>query len=298
MTPSVAQTGLAYSLSKSIDSLVDDIYGLLDEDTDHEPSEENLEQAAQAVKHLLRQRLSAREREAASLRFSSLGKPDRQLWYDKHCPDKAERIAPKTYFKFLYGDIIEILLLFLTKEAGHEVTHEQGQVEVDGVIGHCDAVVDGVTVDFKSASPFSYKKFKTGTFLENDPFGYIGQISGYRRKLETKRAAFLAADKVHGDIGLAEVPEAILDANKPEDRVEHLRGVLAKDEEPPRCYPDEPKGASGNRVLGVGCSYCKFKEHCWRDVNDGQGLRTYTYSTGPVFFTKVVKEPRVQEEGW
>lgn len=285
-------------MPKTIDSLVGDIYGLLDEDTNHEPNEANLEWIAEAVKQLLRRKLSAREREAATLRFSSLGKPDRQLWYDLHAPEKAERLAPKTYFKFIYGDVIELLLLFLTKEAGHEVTHEQAVVGRDGIIGHCDAVVDGTTVDFKSASPFSFRKFVSGGFLTNDPFGYLGQLGGYRSELKTERAAFLAADKVHGDLCLAEVPKEVLDDHRPEVRIEHLRGVLASDEEPPRCYPDEPKGASGNRVLSVGCSYCKFKEHCWRDVNGGKGLKKYVYSTGPVFFTKVVKEPRVQEEGW
>jgi hypothetical protein len=283
-------------MPKSIDSLVDDIYLLLDEDTNHEPSEANLDWIANAVRELLRSRLSSRVREAAALRFSSMGRPDRQVWYYAREPDKAERMLPKTYFKFLYGDMIELLLLFLSKEAGHDVQSEQKQVEVKGVIGHCDAVVDGVTVDFKSASPYSFSKFQSGTFVEDDPFGYVGQISGYRETLGTDRAGFLVADKVHGDIHFAEVSKDLLDANKPAERIEHLRTVLSTDAEPPRCYPDKPEGKSGNRVLGVGCSYCPFKVHCWRDANDGEGLRTFYYSTGPRYFTVVTKEPRVQED--
>lgn len=287
------------SAIKSIDTLIDDIYGLLDENTHHEPSEENLDWIAGQVKHLLRSKLSSREREAATLRFSSLGRPDRQLWYAQNRPEAAEPLQPKTYFKFLYGDVIELLLLFLSKEAGHEVKSLQEQVEVDGVLGHTDAVIDGVTVDAKSASPYSFSKFKSGSFLEDDPFGYIGQISGYRSELGTERAGFLVADKVHGDIGFAEVPKNVLDANRPQERIEHLKEVLSSDEEPPRCYSDEPFGKSGNRVLGVGCSYCAFKEHCWRDANDGEGLKTYVYSTGPKFFTQVEREPRVEkDDGW
>jgi hypothetical protein len=283
-------------MSKSIDSLVDDIYGLLDENTDHEPTDENLEWIANAVRDLLRSRLSARERKAASLWFSSLGQPDRKLWYAQHLPHVAERMAPKTYFKFLYGDIIELLLLFLAKEAGHKVERLQERVEVDGVTGRIDAVIDGVLVDAKSASEFSYNKFVSGKFLTDDPFGYIAQIGGYRDGVKTERAAFLVANKVHGDITLAFVPPDILDANRPGERVEHLRGVLASDEEPPRCYPDKPEGKSGNRILGLGCSYCKFKEHCWRDSNEGKGLRTFYYASGPRFFTEVKKEPRVHED--
>lgn len=283
---------------KSIDTLVQDIYHLLDEDTHHEPSEENLQWIGNAVQSLFRSRLSAREREAAALRFSSLGKPDRQIWYATHCPEKAERMLPKTYFKFLYGDLIELLLLFLAKEAGHEVTNEQTEVSVDGVVGHCDAVIDGVTVDAKSASPYGYDKFVSGRFLSDDPFGYIGQIGGYREALKTGRAAFLVANKVHGDICLAEVPAEILDQSKPAGRIAHLKKVLSNPEEPPRCYPDKPEGKSGNRVLGMECSYCPFAQHCWRDSNNGQGLRTFYYASGPKHFTHVEKEPRVQEEDW
>jgi len=284
------------SLTKSIDSLVEDIYNLLDEDTHHEPSEENLKWIGEAVVALLRSRLSAREREAATLRFSSLGKPDRQLWYATHAADKAERLSSKTYFKFLYGDMIELLLLFLAKEAGHEVTHEQTEVEVDGIKGHCDAVIDGVTVDAKSASPFGFNKFVSGDYVTNDPFGYVKQIAGYRYALKTERAGFLVADKVHGDIAFVEPSAKVLAENEPASRIQHLRGVLASETEPPRCYPDKPEGSSGNRILGVGCSYCAFKQHCWRDANNGEGLRTFVYSNGPKFFTTVKKEPRVQED--
>jgi hypothetical protein len=294
----VLPVGGLLSLSKSIDSLVEDIYGLLDEDTHHEPSEENLDWIAHSVKELLRMRLSSRAREAADLRFSSLGRKDRQLWYAKHCPEKAERMLPKTYFKFLYGDVIELLLLFLAKEAGHEVTHEQAEVEVEGVKGHCDAVIDGVTVDAKSASPFSYSKFVSGEFVTNDPFGYIKQISGYRKALGTERAGFLVADKVHGGILFAEVSPKVLSENEPEPRIQHLRGVLENPNEPERCYSDKPEGKSGNRILETGCSYCPFKQHCWRDANGGRGLRTFYYASGPKYFTKVAKEPNVQEEDW
>jgi len=281
---------------KTIDTLVDDIYALLDEDTHHEPSEENLDWIANTVKAVLRSKLSSREREAATLRFSSLGRPDRQLWYAKHRPEQAERMLPKTYFKFLYGDMIELLLLFLAKEAGHEVTHLQEEVEVNGVLGHADAVIDGVTVDAKSASSFSYQKFEDGRFLTDDPFGYLGQIGGYRKALKTERAGFLVADKVHGDICFAEVDSTTLAANEPEPRIKHLNEVLASESEPPRCYEDKPEGKSGNRVLSTSCSYCPFAQHCWRDANNGEGLRTYIYARGPVHFTKISKEPRVAEK--
>lgn len=286
-------------LPKEIDSLVDDIYALLDEDSHQEPSEENLEWIAHAIKDLLKARLSRREREAATLRFSSLGRKDRQLWYAHHRPEQAERLVPKTYFKFLYGDVIELLLLFLAKEAGHKVESLQEEVEVDGVLGHADAVIDGVTVDAKSASSFSFQKFKDGRFLTDDPFGYLAQIGGYRKALGTERAGFLVADKVHGDIYFAEVDAETLAENEPAARIQHLNEVLASENEPSRCYEDEPFGKSGNRVLSTSCSYCPFKFYCHRDANEGAGLRVYSYSSGPKYFTRIVKDPKVpSNEDW
>ena len=127
---------------KTIDTLVQDIYSLFDPKVMHEPNEDNLEEFAQNLKQILRVRLASREDVRDPLRFSALGKPDRQLWYMAH-GYPSEEMTPKTYFKFLYGDVIEALLLFLAKESGHSVEAEQMEIEVDGVKGHIDAIIDG-----------------------------------------------------------------------------------------------------------------------------------------------------------
>lgn len=279
-------------------TIPEDIYKLLDDSTHHEVSEENVQWAGEAFKDLLRTRLTKREVKTGEgvLRFSSLGKQDRQLWYLANKPEAAEKMHGKQNFKFLYGDAIEVLLLFLTKEAGHEVTHEQAEVEIAGVKGHMDAVIDGVVSDCKSASSFSFQKFKDGSFKMEDPFGYIPQLSGYATALnEDKRAGFLVADKVHGDITYAEIDEYDIKGNRPEPRIEHLRTVIASDTPPKRCYDPVPEGKSGNMKLGIGCSYCAFKDECWKDANNGQGLRKFFYSRGPVWLTEVKREPKVGE---
>jgi hypothetical protein len=280
-------------------SLPEDIYRLLDDETNHEVSEENVEWAGEVFKNLLRSRLTKREQKTGEgvLRFSSLGKKDRQIWYDANKPECGEKMPGKQNFKFLYGDCIEVLLLFLAKESGHEVTHEQHEVEIDGVTGHTDAVIDGVPVDCKSASSFSFAKFRDGSFVFEDPFGYIPQLSGYANALgNTKRAGFLVADKVHGDICFAEIDEYTIGGNLPKPRIDVLRSVINSPERPARCYPDAPDGKSGNRKLGLNCSYCRYKDDCWSDSNGGQGLRKFSYSRGPVWLTHVAKEPRVDEE--
>jgi hypothetical protein len=286
-------------------TLPGDIYKLLEEGNDHEVSEENVKWAGEAFMELLRTRFKKREerRGEKAIYFSSLGKKDRQVWYAANKPETAEKLLPKTRFKFLYGDAIEILLLFLAKETGHEVTHEQHRVEIDGVGGYTDAAIDGVPVDCKSASPFSFAKFENGNFVWDDPFGYIKQLSGYAHELHKEfpdtvtkdRAGFLVADKVHGDICFAEIDNYTIEANPPEDRIRSLRVVIGAETPPPRCYDDIPDGKSGNRRLGVGCSYCSFKKDCWSSANNGKGLREFLYSSGPKWLTEVRREPKVDE---
>src|SRR5690606_4702329 len=100
------------------------------------------------------------------LRMSNIGRPDRQLWYDMHPDGSKEEFLPSTLIKFSYGDMIEQMILLYAKMAGHIVELEQAEVSVNGIKGHIDVMIDGVVVDVKSASTFSFKKFETGQLLE------------------------------------------------------------------------------------------------------------------------------------
>jgi hypothetical protein len=276
-------------MAKELKTLVEDIYSLFDPNHGHEPNEDNLNEFAENLKNLLRTRLAKREVLNNPLRFSSLGRPDRQIWYmAKGYPQ--EDISAKTYFKFLYGDVIEELLLFLAKESGHTVERTQEEIEVNGVKGHIDAVIDGVLVDVKSASPFGYEKFVKQTVTQNDPFGYAQQLSGYAQVITPGQApAWLAMNKVNGSICVSPLSISIVKDYPVEERIEHLKEVIAKDEVPERCYPDEEDGKSGNRKLGTACGYCAFKFSCH------PGLRVFSYANGPRFLTKVTKLPDVPE---
>ena len=274
---------------KTIDTVVEDIYALFDPNNGHEPNEDNLNAFAENLKEILRTRLAKREPLNNPLRFSSLGKQDRQLWYmAKAYPQ--EDMSAKTYFKFLYGDVIEQLLVFLARESGHEVTDEQKEVTVDGVKGHIDCKIDGVLVDVKSSSPYGFGKFVKGEVHVNDTFGYTQQLAGYAQ-VETpgEPAAWLAMEKVNGSLALTRLSTSIMKDYPVDERIAHLKEVISNDEPPPRCYSDEEDGKSGNRKLGTGCSYCSFKHSCW------PGLRTFLYSNGPRYLTRVTKVPDVPE---
>lgn len=261
-----------------------------------EVTEKQAETFGKELSDLIANRLREQKlgtRRKFTLRMSNIGKGARQLWYESRYEPK-ETLSPATLVKFMFGDIIESLVLFLARVGGNNVTNEQAEVDVGGIKGHIDADINGVTVDVKSASTFSFKKFANGTLADDDPFGYVDQLAGYCTARKTD-GAFLAVDKQNGHIAYLEFPQEDLTAIDIEGRIDYLKAMVASDVEPERCYSDQQDGESGNRKLGVNCSYCAFKDRCWQDSNDGVGLRTFLYSSGPRFLTNVAKEPKVLE---
>jgi hypothetical protein len=274
-----------------ISRLIPDIYARLDVPVPFE------EEEVLAFGHNLAKKLAnrlAEERGAQTLRLSNWGsKCERQLYLKINMPHLVETLPAHVRLKFLMGDIAEEVLLFLAKAAGHTVEGEQDELEVAGVVGHRDGIIDGRLVDAKSASPYGFKKFQEHGLEADDPFGYIGQLGSYHsasrddpRVHDKEKASFLAIDKVSGKLVLDTYSfkdsgnlEPALEAKK-----EMLRGPI-----PPRGYEDEEMGKSGNRKLGVACSYCPVKSSCWPN------LRVFGYSQGPVFLTVVADPPRVPE---
>jgi hypothetical protein len=271
--------------------LPSDIYKLFNPDEDHTVNEDNLETFCSNLKDALRSRLGKQQPSTRPIRFSGLGRPLRQVWYDAHpLEGSKEELRPQTYVKFLYGAILEEMVVFLAREAGHEVTDCQKGVEVEGVTGSIDCLIDGVVVDVKSASPFGYKKFENRTVTEDDPFGYVAQLSGYADVLTPgKDAAWVAIDKVGGDICVSPLPYTVMKHHPPLERINQLKEVINEEVPPERCYSDQEQGKSGNRKLATGCSYCAHKFRCW------DGLRGFAYSNGPTYLTVVKDEPRVPE---
>jgi hypothetical protein len=227
------------------------------------------------------------------LRMSSIGKPARQLWYESRDDVEPEYINYSLRLKFLYGHIIEELLVLLLKSSGHKVEEQQKEHEIDGITGHQDGRVDGVLVDFKSASGRSFSKFKNHKITEDDPFGYVGQISAYAHKEKDEEAAFIVMDKQTGEVTC--MPLHKMEMIDPEERIKYLKDALSKDTPPERCYDPVPDGQSGNLKLATGCSYCRFKFDCWEDANDGVGLRGFNYANGARYLTEVRKTPNVEE---
>lgn len=275
------------------ENLVKDINAVL-ENPNHEVSEDNLEILMEDIKEGIRSSLEARKTKSkSSLWASKIGLPLRRLWFDTHSP---EPITASNKMTFLYGTLIESLMVFLAREAGHDVTEEQRRVEMDGVSGKKDCRIDGVTTDVKSASSFSFKKFASGDFLAGDdtvdPFGYKAQLGFYMKADNDQEGAFLVVNKENGEMctNVLSLEHDVPDVNL---KIEQAKVCLESDNPPIEfCYPAETRGKSGNHVLHKLCTFCPHKFKCWADCNDGKGLIEYQYARETVYFTKLVKEPR------
>lgn len=277
--------------TKSIDQLIPDIYALFEKGADLTP--ELTGDFAEKLVEMLKQRFASygQPEERRTLRMSNLGRDPLQLWYDIYGTHPVDPIDPVTRFKLLYGDIIEQVVIFLAKASGHSVKAEQESVEYQGIRGTIDCTIDEQVVDVKSVSGNSAFKFSSEESLRSkDSFGYHTQLSGYCQALGRDKGYFLHVNKDTGTLGLLEIK-----AEDVTERIATVKAILSDSSKPPYHCSNHRTEPNGNSVLKSPCIYCKHKHECWKDANEGRGLIGYEYSNGIKYFTKVVKEPRVEQ---
>tara|TARA_R100000808_G_scaffold18046_1_gene39627 strand:- start:10679 stop:11545 length:867 start_codon:yes stop_codon:yes gene_type:complete len=283
---------------KTVDTLVSDIYELVStkDVSESVDIDECIDQFGERMKDLMRQQFKEQRDDSRKLRMSNIGRKDRFLWNVYNEVETTEDIQPHTYVKFLYGHVIEELLLFLARAAGHTVTDEQKKCKVNGITGSMDCKIDGIVTDVKSASSYGFKKFQDGTLAHDDPFGYVAQIKGYAASEGQSEFGWLAMDKANGhltyllyDENDKETPVYDIISYDVEEHIERLKEVVKQETPPDVCYESVPEGKSGNMKLSVGCSYCQYKKSCWPNV------RGFLYSSGPRYLTEVKHEPKVKE---
>ncbi len=294
------------SPTKRISSLTTDIYGLLDSKIEHTP---DVDLAASYAMHIGGEFAKAtlkrdRPREQGKLWASDLGKRClRQSWYKFNMPLAEAPLQGHTKFKFLYGNILEEAVLYFAEEAGHEVKYPQERVETTiqdwAVSGKIDGTIDGVLIDVKSTSSYGYTRYKNGINASNDSFGYLQQLAFYQGfgtfQRSAKEQGFVWIDKQNGHILYTGC--AVENKGSIKGRAVAIIDAVEKPtvDVVPRGYAPEPYGKSGNLCLPIGCAYCPFKKECWKDSNNGKGLRTFSYNHKPVDFTEIQREPKVPE---
>lgn len=286
-------------MKKKLNNLVSDIYNILNSLTEGEElniSDKQYEEFGKDMSDALKHWATPQDRTGkANLRMSNIGKPERRLWFDAQAKsDTVEQLDPSTQIKFLYGHLLEVLLLFFVKMSGHKLSSMQKEITVDGIKGHMDCKIDGEVVDVKTASGYAFKKFKEGTLADNDAFGYLAQLAGYEEAEGTSKGGFLVMNKETGELTMF-IPD---DMDKPniKSKIKQVKASVVAEDPPDFCYETVPEGKSGNMKLANNCTWCPHKFECRKNSNDGKGLRVFNYAKGPVYFTKVVSEPKVEEQ--
>jgi len=278
---------------------------------------------AQDIQKTISRQMNRNEDYKPYLRMSSLGKPcERQLWYEFHSKLKPEPLQASTKAKFIFGDMIESFLIALVMASGHKVEGLQELVEIDGIKGSRDCIIDGMQFDIKSAATQSFDKFKQGQLkgywkksrkkdepdvwipaMEADPFGYISQNSSYLfaslddpRITHKSEVGFLAFDKQFGHI-VVDIYDVSDQLKTKRQEIQSKKDLIKSDTPPDRITwgtelkstKDKKPDPNGNVGLKAPCSYCNYKKECY------PGLRTFISSKGPEYLVKVVKEPKMME---
>ena len=279
---------------KNIDTLVEDIESVIYGQGGWTNSIANA--MGKNIAEVASKRFSKPQEPRGYLSLSSIGTPcKRKLWYKVNKPEIGERLDAKMLLKFFYGDMIEELILSMVKASGHTVEGMQDRVNVHGIRGHRDAVIDGMTIDVKSCSPFAFKKFRDGELRDNDPFGYISQLSSYVYAAkddplvtDKTRGAFLAIDKVNGEICL-DVYDFSNELSTKQTEMEAAKELVAGSIPTERISPVPASKSSPNTKLDKSCQFCEYKKACWPN------LKMYQYSYGIEYLVHVEKPPKVPE---
>lgn len=281
-------------MSKTLDTIVEDIYGVIQGKGGWDAT--ITEFLSTSIANVAEARFSQAQVPRDYLSLSGIGTPcDRKLWYKINQTESSEPLSPEALGTFFYGDLIEALVLSLAKAAGHTVEGMQDRVSVFGISGQRDAVIDGITVDVKSASKYGFEKFRSHNLRDDDPFGYISQLSSYVYAgkddplvKNKKEGAFLVVQKDRFKLCLDRY-DFTEELDGKEEEIKRVKEMVSGSIPEDRLQPVPQSKTSANTQLSTTCGYCDFRKVCWPEA------RTFLYSTGPVFLVDVVNEPRVTE---
>lgn len=205
----------------------------------------------------------AKRVDGPALRFSGAGKCARALSYEFHGYDaNGKEQNSRSKLVFLYGDLLEALIVSLAKASGVQITacgldQKKISLTVDGVEinGHPDGLIIGNpihTFECKSMSDYGYQEFERGEISKD----YLVQVNLGMEAMGLEKCVFVAINKQSGVMG-----ERILtkDAALVKFGVDNLTSVLHSDfmELAPRAYEPTEKG-----FYPWNCDYCKFHTTC------------------------------------
>jgi hypothetical protein len=222
------------------------------------------------------------------IRMSGLGRPLCQQLLDRQ--GILEEMDYNALFRFMFGDLVESVVVLIMEQADVEIIEKQKAVELEiagqKITGTLDLIVRDETGtdkvwDVKSASEWAYKFKYTGfggydKIKEDDPFGYVMQGHLYGEATGLPFGGWIVVNKSSGEIAMVEAPEW-----QEEDRKEYMKDAERRvkrllDPDPTFVKPYKSefetykvKGENvrtGNKTLHKICSMCGYRSHCWSNA--------------------------------
>lgn len=235
-----------------------------------------IEEFGEMCKDAFRKQFTDKRETEFRARMSNIGKPLCQLQMEKQGVEQ-ESQPYNNKMRNTFGDLIEALAVTLLKASNVNVTSTQKPVSYNlgnsKILGSYDIDIDDTIYDIKSASPwaFEHKFGDEGGFksiVDDDTFGYLSQGYLYSESENKRFGGWIVINKSTGEWLVTDTPaedEEYKDIaiNKAKDNISAL------DEDKPfrRCFSDIEetfrKVPTGNRVLGIVCSFCPYKFTCW-----------------------------------
>lgn len=262
-----------------------------------------VEEFGQRCKDLLIKQFNKPREKDFRLRMSNIGKDLRQLHMEK-LYGEAE-VKPQDKLKFIYGDIIEALVVILLKHSGLEISGESGSTELqvagESILGEYDIIYKDIAtgeqylIDVKSASPsaYDYKFVDYDKLKANDSFGYRLQGFGYDASSKDISSdmfkGWFVVDKVSGRFKFVDVPKDTYQYEW-EEAIRDITEVVThfKEDKPLPPCPGVKKETwyskeTGEVILADGpkepCQWCPRKTICHPDaeLKLGKGKKSYWY---------------------
>ena len=235
-----------------------------------------VEEFGEACKNALLKQFTEDRKSKFEIRMSNAGRPLCQLQMEAKGV-KGEGQPYNVKIRNTFGDLIEALALFIMKSAGVNIKNEQKKVtyEFEGnkIEGKQDVEIENKIWDIKSASPYSFdKKFgEEGGFQEvvrDDTFGYASQGFLYSESQNKDFGGWIAINKSTGEWAVCETPKLVEPykseaIKKAKDNVKAIKdGAPFKRQY--EAIEEKFRGKpTGNKVLGLACSFCPYKLPCW-----------------------------------
>ena len=247
-----------------------------------------------------------RKEEDFRLRMSNVGKPLCQLQMQAKGVEP-EKPSHDFIVRMIIGDMLEALVIVLLKAAKIEVKSQHQKVSLGvgdrQIEGEYDIELDDGIYDIKSVSPFSFTtKFNADNgydkIKQSDSFGYISQGHGYGMAANKPFKGWIAINKTTGEIVFTDAKHT--DEEKKEVYSKIYNNSVALLEEKPfeRCFTDIEEvyysKPTGNRTLGIECSYCPYKHDCWDNLEFRRQLPSKGKNPKWTWYTKI--DPKWMEE--